>query len=226
MRRAYQDLVEMQICALTPVIVLLVLFAEPLVVLIYGEKWIAGARILQALVFVMLGSGLYQMNVPYMMAGGHFKLIARTKLLEMVVFLPCAYLGVRFWGLTGLAVGAGIGYLTSALVLTSFVPKVGGPRVRWARLVGTAALSTAPSMLVAGLVQVLFEGPQVVETLLILVTFGGTYLVVLMLFRRSLLTRILDLVLGGLPGRAEVASALRGRAGSAEGMAGETYWSG
>lgn len=192
--RAFQGLADMQICALVPVIVLLVIFAEPIVVLIYGEKWVAGAPVLQALVFVMLGSGLYQIIEPYMLARGHFRAIARTRILEIAVFLPCAFLGARFWGLSGLAVGAGIGYMTSALALTFSFRRVGGPKVNWARRVGAAALSTVPSVLAAWLVQTSFKGPRVIETVLILGVFGTTYLVVTLLFRRALTAQMLDLV--------------------------------
>ncbi len=189
--RAYRDFVDVQLCAMVPAIVLLVVYARPIVVLIYGEKWVAAARVLQALVLVMVGSGIYQVAEPYVLARGNFRTIAKTKLLEIMVFLPCAYVGARFWGLPGLAVGAGVGYMSSALVLSYYVRKFGGPRVQWARQLGATLLSTVPSVLVAWLVQAWFEGPQPIETVLMLSAFGTTYLAVLVLFRRALAARLL-----------------------------------
>jgi len=206
--RAYRDLVDVQLCAMAPVIILLVVYAHPIVVLIYGEKWAAAARVLQALVLVMVGSGLYQLAEPYALARGHFKTIAKSKLLEIMVFLPCAFVGARFWGLPGLAIGAGFGYLSSALVLTYCVRKLGGPRVQWARQLGATLLSTVPSVLVAWAVQALFEGPQPIETVLMLIAFGITYVAVLVLFRRALAVRLLDFARSAFARRADAASPL------------------
>jgi O-antigen/teichoic acid export membrane protein len=198
---------------MAPVVILLVVFAHPIVVLIYGEKWAAAAPILQALALVMVGSGLYQVAEPYALARGHFKTIAKSKLVEIMVFLPCAYFGARFWGLVGLAVGAGIGYMSSAVMLAYSVRKLGGPKVQWVRQLVATTLSTVPSVLVAWVVQALFEGPQPIETVLMLIAFGTTYLVVLVLFRRALASRILGFARSAFARQADTAGSL----GTAEG---------
>jgi O-antigen/teichoic acid export membrane protein len=212
MGRAFRDLADFQITAMVPIIVVLVVFAEPIVVLIYGEPWAAGAPVLRALLLVMLGSGLYQITEPYVLASGHFKVIARTKLLEMAIFLPCAFMGAWFWGLTGLALGAGAGYLASALIITSHLGELGAPRIRWAQQIGVTVLATIPSVLAGWATQALFAGARYVETLLVLGAFCVTYLLVLVLFRRALAWRFYELAKSILPGRADPSRLLGGSA--------------
>ena len=85
--------------------------------------------------------------------------------------------------------------------------------MNWARRVGAAVLSTVPSVLAAWLVQTSFEGPRVIETVLILGVFGTTYLVVTLLFRRALTAQMLDLARSILPSEPNATRAI-GSAGT------------
>jgi hypothetical protein len=74
--------------------------------------------------------------------------------------------------------------------------------------VSAVALSTVPSVVAAWSFQALFDGPQMIETPLTIFLFWITYLGVLVVFRRHLVARILDLSLSAIAGRSKRASRL------------------
>ncbi len=112
---ALSNMVQLQLSVIIPLVVVLAFFSQDLIVTLYGEKWVEAGIVLQALVFVTLGKGLTHVCVPYILGTGAFSFASRMKIFETIIFLICVYLGIQYYGLTGAALGAGIGYMTAGI---------------------------------------------------------------------------------------------------------------
>ncbi|MDU9050281.1 MAG: oligosaccharide flippase family protein [Candidatus Electrothrix sp. Rat3] len=109
------SVVQLQLAVIIPFVIVLAVFAHELIIILYGDKWAQAGIVLNALVFVTLGKGLTHVCVPYILGTGAFSFASRMKIAETSVFLVSVYCGVRFYGLTGAALGAGVGYMTAGV---------------------------------------------------------------------------------------------------------------
>jgi len=182
LNRSFEGLVEVQLCALAPAVALLSIFPSEVIGLVYGDRWLEGVPVLRALALVMVGRGLSHVANPYLLATGRFSEISRSKVIELVFFGPAVYLGTRWAGLEGLALGVGFSYLVGAGLLMA---RVRIPEFSWVRQMALATLSTVPAVLAGRTVGTLVEAPRLPETLLLLVVYLGVYFATLVMFRRG-----------------------------------------
>ncbi|MCI5123033.1 MAG: hypothetical protein D3925_00790 [Candidatus Electrothrix sp. AR5] len=115
LRSVLSSVVQLQLAIILPFVVVLAVFSHELVITLYGDKWEEAGLVLQALIFVTLGKGLTHVCVPYILGTGAFSFASRMKIFETFIFLIFVYLGVQYYGLTGAALGAGVGYMTAGI---------------------------------------------------------------------------------------------------------------
>jgi O-antigen/teichoic acid export membrane protein len=125
MGRAFLALLDLQLTFLLPLITFIVLVPGTVVRSLYGPHWDQSIAVVRALGFIMIGRGLSNIVVPFLMAKGDYAFISRIKLLETIVFFCGAYAGCRLAGLIGLALGGGIGYLVAAAIRLWYIVKLG-----------------------------------------------------------------------------------------------------
>lgn len=111
LRNVLSNVVRLQLAVIIPFVTVLAVFSQNFIVTLYGEKWAEAGIVLQALVFVTLGKGFTHVCVPYILGTGAFSFASKMKIIETVIFLSAVYVGTRYFGLLGAALGAGIGYM-------------------------------------------------------------------------------------------------------------------
>ena len=125
MLRGFMELFNLQVSILLPLIVFILLVPDALINGLYGPHWKQSIPVVRALCLVMLGRGLTNIFVPYLMATGAYRYIANIKLWETGIFLIGVVAGARLAGLIGVAVGVGIAYAFAAGLRALYVIKVG-----------------------------------------------------------------------------------------------------
>lgn len=138
----------------------LVGFAEPVVLLVLGERWLPAAPILQALAFVgifrALGQVPYWIFVSLGLTGKQFTVYLVTQPLVVVAILVGAP-----WGPVGVGVGGSIGYFLFWIIQMWWAGRTSGlpaASLTWSGLV--AVVVTGVPIAVAGFLgTVVFQGP-------------------------------------------------------------------
>jgi O-antigen/teichoic acid export membrane protein len=125
MGQAFLALLDLQLTFLLPLITFIVLVPGTVVRALYGPHWEQSISVVRALGFIMIGRGLSNIVVPFLMAKGDYRFISRIKFLETIVFVCGAYAGCRLAGLIGLALGGGIGYVVAAAIRLWYLVKIG-----------------------------------------------------------------------------------------------------
>jgi lipopolysaccharide exporter len=124
MGRAFLELLDLQVTFLLPLITFIVLVPGTVVRALYGPHWEQSIAVVRALGFIMVGRGLSNTVVPFLLAKGDYRFISRVKLLETITFICGAYAGCKLAGLVGLALGGGIGYLVAAGIRLWYIVKI------------------------------------------------------------------------------------------------------
>lgn len=193
LRAISSKVVQLQLAVIIPFIVIIAVFAHDLVVTLYGEKWTEAGRVLQALVFVTLGKGLTHVCVPYILGTGAFSFASRMKMLEMMVFLGSVYLGVRFYGLTGAALGAGVGYMTAGIGRIIYLcMDTGLPLLRVVNYLLRPAIALLPGVLLATYCSWQITWPQPFATIFLISIVCLGYIIGSFWLQRSLVDMFLQ----------------------------------
>ncbi len=193
--RLVPDVLELQLLFIAPVALAATVFAPFVVDLVYGPRWAEAAPVLQCLVLVTLGRGLSNAVAPILMATGTFALVARAKVFEVGVFVVAAGVGAWAGGLLGVALGAGVGYASAALVRLAFLHLVVGvpaPALA-ARVAGVAAVT-------AGAVAAGWATRDAVGDIAGIAAFGLAYVALVALVRGRALWALAQGLRGHAPG--------------------------
>jgi O-antigen/teichoic acid export membrane protein len=108
--------VSLVVSAMTiPAMVLLFICSDEIVYLVFGQKWMAIAPLIQAFSFMGVYQSILSLNGPLYTALGHVKLDFKVALLTEVVVLVAIFIGIN-WGINGVITGL------YAAMLINFVP--------------------------------------------------------------------------------------------------------
>lgn len=113
-----------------PVGVGFALLAEPVVLILMGEKWRAAVPVIQALSSVFALQTLGSLAQPLGMATGATKLLFQRDLLMFILRLPVIITAIMVWGLTGLIYARVATGLTAAVMNMMLVRRFTGLRLR------------------------------------------------------------------------------------------------
>ncbi|XOF35363.1 MAG: oligosaccharide flippase family protein [Candidatus Electrothrix sp. YB6] len=115
LRSVLGNVLQVQLATIIPFVITAAFFAHELIVTLYGEAWTESGNVLRALVFVTLGRGLTHICVPYITGTGAFSFASKMKIFETSLFLVSVYIGTKYFGLIGAALGAGTGYMAAGI---------------------------------------------------------------------------------------------------------------
>lgn len=121
LRRAVATATQIQMAVTIPFILIMYFFANDLIKLLYGDKWLGAVQAFQALMFVTLGKGLTHIAVPYIHGTGQFGFASRLKIFETLIFLLSVYLGTKHYGLIGASLAAGFVYMLGGIIRLTFL---------------------------------------------------------------------------------------------------------
>jgi O-antigen/teichoic acid export membrane protein len=196
LRSVFSYVVQVQLALIIPFVVVAGVFAHELVTTLYGDQWTASAVVLQALIFVTLGKGLTHACVPYILGTGAFSFASRMKAAETIIFLFSVYIGTRYFGLIGAALGAGAGYMIAGIGRLTFICR--DTELPFSAITRHLLLSTAaviPGVVIARYVADTVTWHSIAETATILgiagVSYAGCSLVLQKNLRDILIQKVL-----------------------------------
>jgi len=98
--------------------------AEPLIYVLFGEKWIGATLVTQVLCFAGLLSPLHQLNLNVLMAQGHSKLFFWLDVVKKIIGITLLLIGSKF-GVMGVAwsllISGFIAYLINTFYTKKFI---------------------------------------------------------------------------------------------------------
>ncbi len=121
LRCVLADVLQIQFFVIIPFVIVTVFFADEFVTALYGDGWTQSGGILRFLMVVTLGKGLTHVCVPYILGTGSFSFASRMKCFETIFFLGSVYIGTRYFGVVGAALGAGMGYMVAGIGRLIFI---------------------------------------------------------------------------------------------------------
>ncbi len=126
LRQAVIMVMQIQMAVIIPFIMVIIFFANDLIALLYGDRWLDAAQVLQVLMFVTLGKGLIHVAVPYIHGTGQFGFASRLKSGETALFLLSVYIFTKYYGLTGAALATGFVYMVGGIIRLIFLCQKSG----------------------------------------------------------------------------------------------------
>lgn len=139
------------VSATLPVCALLGTLAEPLVTLVYGERWRPSAAALQYLAIFGAARVLVELAYDFLVAVGRSRLTLYLQLVWFATLLPSILVGARLGGIAGVAIGQ------AAVSMLLIVPLFVAALVRnGATLRGLSAPLLRPILGTAGLIATVF----------------------------------------------------------------------
>ncbi|MCI5210726.1 MAG: hypothetical protein D3910_18500 [Candidatus Electrothrix sp. ATG2] len=188
LRSVLSSVVQLQLAIIIPFVVVLSVFSQEVIVTLYGDKWKEAGGVLQALIFVTLGKGLTHVCVPYILGTGAFSFASRMKTFEVLIFLLGVYIGVRYYGLVGVAVGAGVGYMVAGIGRVIFLClDTGLPFLSIGKYILLPISAVLPGVLIAAFLTRSFFWYQTIEALIILIIICSSYVGISFFMQRKLL---------------------------------------
>ncbi len=93
-----------------PLALILILFPEPIITLLYGSKWSPTAPIIRFLALCVVIVPVSENLKILLYSLGRFKEIIRLRLIQILILIPALFIGVKLYG----AMGAAIAFMLSA----------------------------------------------------------------------------------------------------------------
>ncbi|WP_461408537.1 oligosaccharide flippase family protein [Georgenia sp.] len=115
----FRQATALLVAVAVPLCALLAVYAEPLVVFVYGEKWRAAAAVIPALVVLSLGRMVVELTYDYLVAIGRTRANMWLHAVWLVALVPALVVGTGAWGIVGTAAGHAV------VVVVVVVPLLG-----------------------------------------------------------------------------------------------------
>ncbi|MDM8554713.1 oligosaccharide flippase family protein [Desulfococcaceae bacterium HSG7] len=187
LRSMVGNLMQMQMAIIIPFVIVMGVFSHDLITTLYGDKWSACSPILQVLMLVTLGKGVTHVCVPYIVGTGAFSFASRMKLAETVLFLIVVYLGTRYFGLMGAALGAGTGYMAAGIGRLIYMCRKSNIKfLRVSRYTLIPVMAVLPGILAANFMANTVTWHRNIETVTILTITCVSYAGFSLLLQRNL----------------------------------------
>lgn len=177
-----------------PLMLAIIVLAEPIILLLLGEKWAMAAPVLQALAIAGVMAPLNALNLNVLKAQGHSALNARIQIVRISIAIglllaasPFGILAIAY----GQALASLLAFFVNAHYTRVFLNYGARSQLREIFPYLAAALTMATSMWLAMEVVTL---PQVYEMSLACVVGAGIYLLIAKLARFAALTNIMQLI--------------------------------
>ncbi len=129
--------VKYLIIGIGPVSVLLAFLARPVLTLWLGAEFaVKSVPVFEIMAVGFLATSLADVALAFIQGFGRPDLTARIHVLELILFVPLAWLFIRNWGITGAAAAWAARVFFDMAALYTIAWKVGGMRFSWAELKG------------------------------------------------------------------------------------------
>ena len=116
-----------------PLMLGILMLAEPLIRILFGEKWLVSAPILEVLALVGLLWPMHELNVKVLVAQGHSAINAKIQLIKVTVGILLLFLAVPY-GILAVAysqlIASVFGYFVNAYYTKKFIGYGGWKQIR------------------------------------------------------------------------------------------------
>lgn len=117
LRQIYGRMLAMTLLLLAPVYTIVTALAEPMVVIVFGEKWRASAALFGWLSVAYMGQAVFALGQNLSFATGQTARVPKLALAQMVLATTLAWVLTRTNGSTGVAAGFALGSVAGMVAM-------------------------------------------------------------------------------------------------------------
>lgn len=117
LRHIYARMLAMTLLLLAPVYTIVTALAEPMVVIVFGEKWRASAPLFGWLSVAYLGQAVFALGQNLSFATGQSARVPKLALAQMLLATTLAFVLARTNGATGVAAGFALGSVAGMVAM-------------------------------------------------------------------------------------------------------------
>lgn len=180
-----------------PLMLILVLVAEPLILFIYGEKWLSCVPYFQILCVAGMAGSLYSVNMRSIEAIGKSKEMFLVTVIKRFVGLSAIVIGLMLYDIKGVMIGIVFNYWFSYFVNITMVSKYVG--YKWKQqlkdLLPIVLVSLFAMLLSLFIVKVIGVNLIYFNTLIKLFIFVVVYMIISYIFRLEAYKTVLNIVI-------------------------------
>lgn len=180
-----------------PLMLILVLVAEPLILFIYGEKWLPCVPYFQILCVAGMAGSLYSVNMRSIEAIGKSKEMFLVTVIKRFVGLSAIVIGLMLYDIKGVMIGIVFNYWFSYFVNITMVSKYVG--YKWKQqlkdLLPIVLVSLFAMLLSLFIVKIIGVNLIYFNTLIKLFIFVVVYMIISYIFRLEAYKTVLNIVI-------------------------------
>ncbi|WP_340103291.1 lipopolysaccharide biosynthesis protein [Rhodohalobacter sp. 8-1] len=201
LKRGYRQVIQSSSFVIFPGMLLLILFAEPIMLYVLGEKWIDAAPFLQILCFSGILYHLHAVNLNILKVLGRSDLFLKLEIIKKVNIAIAILVGLQF-GIYGLLVGQVISSYIALFINTWYTAKfLNYSILEQGEDVLKVLVLSIPMIAIIAALSFFFP----VQSLLILIAYlllsGSIYVGSNLLFRTEIVNIVLEMAHPFLPKR-------------------------
>ncbi len=126
--QAFSIVIYFLIRVIMPFVLIFILIPESFIRII-GDQWLSGAPVLRILAIGALLSPLFENMKQMIYSQGQPEKILRTRLIQLVIFIPMMYFFVHLFGIRGAALATTLNFLVGTIGATILIYKIIG--IKW-----------------------------------------------------------------------------------------------
>lgn len=104
LKSAYKKVIKSTVLITFPLMLGMAAVAEPMILVLIGEKWISSVKLLQLLCFVGMLYPIHAINLNMLLVQGDSSLFLKLSILRKLFVIPVVFLGV-YWGIEYMILG-------------------------------------------------------------------------------------------------------------------------
>lgn len=204
LKRGYRQIIQSSSFLIFPGMFLLILLAEPIMLYVLGEKWIAAAPFLQILCFSGLLHHLHSINLNILKVLGRSDLFLKIEIIKKINITIAILVGLQF-GIYGLLLGQVVSSYIALLINTMYTAKfLNYTILEQGEDVLKVMMLSVPMLATMFVLQYFIP----VQSLLLLITYMllavGLYLFSNLLFRTDIANVAIELVAPLIPKKIKI----------------------
>ena len=196
---AMKNALSRLICSLAyltfPIMLLMMLIANPIILLIYGDKWLPCVPYFQILCFAGIAISLQGITYYAVASKGKSKQLFYWTIIKRFFSLIFVIIGFVIYDIYGLLIGVVIGSWCVLLANSYLVGKyIGYTIMQQIKDLKSVIILSAISTICSILIKVSLNLTESIESIIIVVVFIGIYLFCSIIFRISAFNYILEII--------------------------------
>lgn len=201
LKRGYRQVIQSSSFVIFPGMILLILFAEPIMQFILGQQWLPAAPFLQIVCLSGLLYHLHAINLNVLKVLGRTDLFLKLEIIKKVNITIAIMIGIQY-GIYGLLIGQVISSYLALFINTWYTAKfLNYSLLEQTEDVFKVLILSIPMALVTLVLMIYFPVSSLALLLSYMIIAAGVYLLTNILYRTEISETVLALVSPVLPGK-------------------------